>query len=139
MLLDRKKYSEFGYLNDDLSGDAQKDLLHKCMVVEQSIADGDFPLEEALQAYQLTGEDYENYIARISNDHIFLSLSGNTSTPSNSFGLKYTIPMYIDIVAKMLDSSFDQQFHEQFGGQIEKIKEELEGISVGVKQLKEKA
>src|ERR1700733_989682 len=132
MLLDRKKYSGFGYLNDDLSGDAEKDLLHKCTVVEQSIAEGDFSLDEALDAYQLPPEDYERYIARTSNYHIFLSFSGDTMTSGNTIGVKYATSFYLDIVAKMLDLPLDSDFQEQFGEQIEKIKGELEGISSGV-------
>src|SRR5580698_9076285 len=114
MLLDRKKYSGFGYLSDDLSGDAEKDLLHKCMVVERSIADGDFSLDEALEAYQLPREDYERYIARISNDHIFLSFFGDTITSGNAIGAKYAMSFYLDIVVKMLDSPFESDFQEKF-------------------------
>src|SRR6185312_5804481 len=106
MLLDRKKYSGFGYIQDELSLSAEKELFHKCTVAEQSISDGDFSIDEALEAYQLSKEDYDSYIAKKSKSNIFLSLSGSTETLV-TVRTSFAAPHFIDIYVKMLDDSFD--------------------------------
>ena len=64
MLLDRNKYQEPGYIGEELFSDPEKDHMHKCMVVEQTIADGDFTLDEALEAYMISKVEYEKYLGR---------------------------------------------------------------------------
>jgi hypothetical protein len=39
-------------------------LERKCFVVKQTVSDGDFTLEEALEAYDVSKEDFENYFAK---------------------------------------------------------------------------
>ena len=64
MLLHRNKYQEPGYIGEELFSEPEKDRMHKCMVVEQTIADGDVPLDEALEAYMVSKEEYQNYLNR---------------------------------------------------------------------------
>ncbi|TFF37248.1 hypothetical protein [Mucilaginibacter psychrotolerans] len=138
MLLDRKKYTESAYIGEELFSDPEKDNLHKCMVVEQSIADGDFSLDEALEAYLLSKEEYESYIAKKSNANIFLSLSGSTNVYS-TIKTSFAAPYYLEVFVKMIDNSFDDQLHNLLSKRISKIKKELQGMSKDIKELKAKA
>jgi len=137
MLLDRKKYSGFGDIQDELSLSAEKELFHKCTVAEQSISDGDFSIDEALEAYQLSKEDYDSYIAKKSKSNIFLSLSGSTETLV-TVRTSFAAPHFIDIYVKMLDDSFDEQLYLLFSERIGRIKSEFEGMSDDLKKLAEK-
>jgi len=138
MLLDRKKFSGFGDIDHDLIQSSEKELLHKCMVAEQSISDGDFSVDEALEAYGLSKEQYDSYVAKKSKSFIFLSLSGNKETYA-TIKTSFAVPHVIDIYIEMLDSSFDDQLHFILKDRIGRIKSELEGISSDVKKLKTKA
>lgn len=135
MLLDRKKFSGFGDIDHDLIQSSEKELLHKCMVAEQSISDGDFSLDEALEAYALSKEQYDSYIAKKSRSSIFLSLSGSTETYA-SIHTSFAVSHVINIYFEMLNSSFDEQLHFLLKDRIDRIKSELEGISSEVKKLK---
>lgn len=117
MLLDRKKYSEFGFIGEELFSNSEDDRVHKCMVAEQTIADGDFSLDEALEAYQLTKEEYENYVAKKSNANILISLSGSVASS------------YFEVFAKMLESSADQQMPKILHNRVTRLAKELHGIS----------
>lgn len=101
MLLDRNKHIESAHIGEELFSDPEKERLHTCMIVEQTIADGDFSFEEALEAYKVPKEEYESFIAKKSNENISISISGPTSgrTSSSYFSV------YFDVVAKMLDTS----------------------------------
>lgn len=134
MLLDRNKFSGFGDIEHDLIQSSEKNLLHKCIVAEQSISDGDFSLDEALEAYNLTKEDYDSYIAKKSKANIFLSLSGNSQSLA-SMNTSFAVSHVTFIMMEMLESSFDEQLRTLFKGRIGKIKSELEGISSDVKKL----
>lgn len=61
MLLDKNKYKESAYIGEELFSNAEKDRQHTMMVAERTIADGDFTLEEALEAYKISKEEYEVY------------------------------------------------------------------------------
>jgi len=78
-MLDRNKYTESAYIGEELFGDLERERLHKCIVVAETIADGDFSLEEALDAYQVDKEEYEEFVAKKSNFNIRASISGTTS------------------------------------------------------------
>lgn len=137
MLLDRKKYIGFGDIENDLMYDSDKELLHKCIVVEQSISDGDFPLDEALAAYRLSKEDYDKYVAKKSQANIFSSLSGNTLSQA-TFNTSYAVPHVVLIYIEMLKSTFDEQLQALFKERLGKIKTELEGISDDYEKIKQK-
>jgi len=136
MLLDRKKYSGFGDIENDLIHDLDKELLHKCIVVEQSISDGDFSVDEALEAYRLSTDDYDKYIAKKSHANIFLSLSGSTISKA-TIKTSYTVAHVVNIYIEMLDGTFDEQLNAVFKDRLGKIKTELEGISDDFEKLKE--
>ncbi len=138
MLLDRKKYSEFGYIGEELFSDSEDDRLHKCMVAEQTVADGDFSLNEALEAYQLTKAEYEDYIAQKFNNNIFISLSGSVDRNTKNTAIS-AMPGYIEVFAKMLEFSANGQGLKKFHNRIGKITRELHGLSKDINELNEKA
>ncbi len=59
IMLDRKKYNEFG--EEDLIN-PELELQHTCQCVHDCIKDKDFTLEEALEAYKISKEDYEEFL-----------------------------------------------------------------------------
>ena len=79
MLLDRNKYSESGYIGQELIGDAGQELEQRCMAVQQSVRDQDFAYTEALSVYQVTDAEYKSFIGETTVKNIFLSFSGTTA------------------------------------------------------------
>ena len=139
MLLDRNKYSESAYIGEELFSDPEKDRTHKCMVVEQTIADGDFSLNEALEAYVVSKEEYEDYIARKTNSNIFIRLSGSLNKAGAS-ALSIASPMYIDVIVKLLnDSLFENTGYKNISRRMQKVRDELNLISKEIESKTEKA
>jgi hypothetical protein len=139
MLLDRNKHQESGYIGEELFSDPERDRMHKCMVVEQTIADGDFSLDEALEAYVVSKEEYEGYISHKTNSNIFISLSGSLSKGGAST-LSFVSPMYIDVIVKMLDDSlFEKTGYKNISRRMQKVRNELHQISKEIESKTEKA
>jgi len=61
-MLDRKKYIESGYIYEELFNTSEKELDHKCYVIYQCVKDMDFSLEDALNLYKVSEEDYDKYL-----------------------------------------------------------------------------
>jgi hypothetical protein len=139
MLLDRNKHRESAYIGEELFGDPEKERMHKCMVAEQTIADGDFSLEEALEAYAVSKEEYEDYIADKSNINIFTGLSGSITTYSTLKTLSASA-IYIKVIAKMLDDSiFEQTGYKKISRRMQKVRDELNLISKEIESKTAKA
>jgi hypothetical protein len=139
MLLDRNKYTEPGYIGEELFSDPEKDRMHKCMVVEQTIADGDFSLDEALEAYVVSKEEYETYVAHKTNSNIFSSLSGSLRS-SSVWTFSYASSMYFDVVIKMLNESlFGKESDKNISRRMQKVRDELNKISEEIEGTTEKA
>jgi len=84
MLLDRNKYTESGYIGQELIGDAGEQLEQRCMAVQQSVRDKDFSYEKALNAYQVTDAQYKSFIGETTIKNIFISFSGTTTPVGKS-------------------------------------------------------
>lgn len=55
-----------GYIGEELwDSSPEAELEHLCFVVHKSITEGYFTVEEALDAYKLSKEDYENYLKNL--------------------------------------------------------------------------
>lgn len=128
MLLDRKKYTESGYIAEELFHKEQDDLLHKFMVVKQVIADGDFSPEEAFEAYQVSKEDYENFVAKNRNYEIKADFTG---TNEQEFSI-----IYIEVINKMVSNHFYDPIYKD---DIEKVIRQLERMSKTVARKKTNA
>jgi len=64
MLINNSKFKEEGYTADELQPNAHKQMERKCLVISQTVRDGDFTLEEALQLYSVPLQVYTQYAAR---------------------------------------------------------------------------
>jgi hypothetical protein len=102
MFLDRKKYTESAYIGEELFSHEEEDRLHKYMVVEQTIADGDFSMDEALTAYQVSGEEYKDFLAKKYNHILKASFAGASEN------LNYVL--YIEVLDKMLIDALENKF-----------------------------
>jgi len=79
MLLDRNKYTESGYIGEELIGDADQQLDQRCLAVQQSIKDKDFSSYEAtLAAYHFSDAQYKLFVGKSAIKNIFISYSGST-------------------------------------------------------------
>lgn len=61
MILDRNKYSESGYIAEELMEGVNK-AWQRCCSIKSTTDRGVFPMETALEAYQVSKEDYERYL-----------------------------------------------------------------------------
>ena len=65
MHLDKSTQREEAYIGEELLSTSEiSPIDRKCFVVKQTVTDGDFTLEEALEAYGVTKEDFEKYLAK---------------------------------------------------------------------------
>jgi len=65
MFSSRSIPTEAAYIGDELIQDQQlSDLDRKCLVVRQTLQDGDFTLDEALSLYEVSKTDFESFIAK---------------------------------------------------------------------------
>jgi hypothetical protein len=125
MLLDRKKYTESGYIADELFSNGQEDLLDTFMIVKQAIADGDFSPEEAFEAYQVSREEYENFIAKQHNNDIKAYFSGTNEKEFSVF--------FIEVINKMVSNHFYDPIYES---QVKRAVRELNRFSDAVTRKK---
>jgi hypothetical protein len=124
MLLENKNYTESGYIGEELLGGATYELQQKCMAVQQSIEDNDFPsYSEALKAYGVKDIDYKDFLAKSTNQHIFLSFSGAPQTLMQQ--------MYLQVYEKMLLSVFPHH-----GRRVKNIVKEIEQMSIEMEHQK---
>lgn len=88
---------EEAYIGEELL-EPGSELERKCLVVKQTVQDGDFSLTEALELYKISQEDYEKFIATNAVQEIQISLTGVTAT------LKMAVT--VDVMAKMVRAMF---------------------------------
>jgi hypothetical protein len=80
MHLDKSILKEEAYTGEELMLDSGiSDLDRKCFVIKQTVTDGDFTLEEALEAYGVAKEDFNKYLTNylVSEFNIFFSHSSS--------------------------------------------------------------
>jgi len=116
MLLDRNKYTESGYIGEELIGNTQDELLQRCMAMQQSIKDKDFSYDDALKAYSVNDSDYKAFVARSANLNIFISYMGNNDKINNQF--------YFEVFEQML-----LHLYPKPSAKVNKIVKELEQMS----------
>ena len=98
--------TEAAYIGDELLQiQGFSDLDRKCIVIKQTLQDGDFTLEEALSLYEVSKTDFELYIAKI-----IIAELNSTFLPLQSPKLQavYTIEV-IASVYKSLFSDVDKK------------------------------
>ncbi len=118
---------EAGYIGEEFVDGAEKERLHKRMVVEQAIDEAYFSFDEALAAYEMDREDYEQYIARKSSDMIFYSIAGTTYLES-----KVSQPVYFEIFAKMISNLNRGNNNVLLDSKLKQIERQLLEVSKGI-------
>lgn len=97
MLSGNQFLKEEAYIGEELLKPGS-DLERTCLVVKQTVQDGDFSLAEALKLYGISQDDYEKFIAKNAIQEIQISLTGITAT------LKMAAT--VDVMAKMVQAMF---------------------------------
>lgn len=117
--------TESGYIADELIKAQQlTDLDRKCLVVKQTIQDGDFTLQEALKLYEVSKSEYESFFAK----NIIAELHATfASMQSAKFQAVFTIEVIASIYEKLFssldkNSSFVLQHFESLLKEIEEDK-----------------
>ena len=65
MHLDKSILREEGYIGEELmKGSGVSDLERKCFVIKQTVTDGDLTLEQALEAYGVSKEEFTKYLSK---------------------------------------------------------------------------
>ncbi len=97
MFTNKFNLTERSHIAEELLPNDLTDMQRRCMVVQQVVADGDFPLEEALELYEVDPKEYIDFAVHnmISTLH---SLTGK------SVNFKYTNRFYIDVMIKLQES-----------------------------------
>lgn len=120
--------TESGYIADELiQGQQLTDLDRKCLVVKQTLQDGDFTLDEALKLYEVSKSDYEFFFAK----NIIAELhSAFSSMQSPKFQAVFTIEVIASIYKKLFssvdkNSSYVLQHFESLSKEIEEDKVSL--------------
>ena len=77
MLLDRSKYNEAAHIGGELFNDAVYELERQCMTIESVVKRKILSLPEALEVYEVTEDQFENYLAKnISENFLTLYVTG---------------------------------------------------------------
>ena len=114
MQLDRSSQNEEAHIGEDLlASSTMSPLERKCFVVKQTVTDGDFNLEEALEAYDVSKEDFEKYLAKqlVSEFLICLHHSSRVFAVTSSIAVIGNI--YNELLAKVDEESDVIKLHLQ--------------------------
>jgi hypothetical protein len=86
MPLDKSNLKEEGYLANELIAESGiSPLDRKCLVAKEAIADGDFTMDQALEAYGITREQYSAFIA----NQVVLEMRSKLETVLTSFNVHH--------------------------------------------------
>ncbi|ACU06147.1 hypothetical protein [Pedobacter heparinus] len=127
MLINNSKFKEEGYTADELQPNAHKQMERKCLVISQTVKDGDFTLEEALQLYGVSLQVYTKYAAQIMVSELNAKL-GELNSKKEELLLKVKI---MHEAHKILFSTVDDQMPE--------VTEHYKHLSSTIKRAKVKA
>ena len=103
MFLDKSSLTESGYIAEDLLQGNFEELSRKCLAVKQTVRDGDFTLREALKLYQVSEDDYKNFLAK----NFITELQTAFAPASKKLNMIYSIDV-IAVVYDLMFSAFDE-------------------------------
>ena len=99
---------EEGYIADELQPDVNKQTARKCLVISQTVKNGDFTLDEALQLYRVPGHVYTKYAAQAMISELDAKVGDAKSKKEDLlFKGKVLLEIY-----KMIFSKIDNQMPE---------------------------
>ena len=64
MLTDNKEFKEEGFLGDETFQSREQEIAHLCRIIQSTVARKVFTFQEALDAYEVTREEYDYYQAK---------------------------------------------------------------------------
>jgi hypothetical protein len=70
MFPDKKEYKEAAHIGEELFEDKDYELERQCMSVQRGVERNLFPLDVALNAYNVTREQYEEFLAKNINKQL---------------------------------------------------------------------
>lgn len=93
--------TEAGYIADELSTEVT-DHDRKCIVIKQTLQDGDFTLDEALNLYEVSRSDYESFFAKNIIEELDLIFSSNQSPKLQAaFTIEVIASIYKDLFSSV--------------------------------------
>lgn len=116
--------TESAHVGEELLGGARGDLYRKCWVAKQSLQDGLFSLDEALENIGISREQYEEFIAQNTVKEIQVSLSGAP-------------PKDVAVVAIHIMSSMTKSLFVEWAGKTADIIRVLNQLSDEIKKEKD--
>ena len=97
--------TESAYIAEELIlSQGLTDLERKCLVIKQTLKDGDFTLDQALNLYEVSKTDFESFIAKNLIAELFSTI---TSSESRKLQIEVTIKVFAEVY-KQLFSSLDK-------------------------------
>ena len=99
MPLDKSNLKEESYLANELIAESGiSPLDRKCLVAKEAIADGDFTIDQALEAYGITREQYSAFIA----NQVVLEMRSKLETVLTSFNVPHdTLSRFVVVTASI--------------------------------------
>lgn len=64
MLTDKEEYKEEGFLGDETFQSREQEIAHLCRIIQSTVARKVFTFQEALDAYEVTRDEYDYYQAK---------------------------------------------------------------------------
>lgn len=115
--------TEASYIADELSRDVT-DLDRKCLVIKQTLQDGDFTLSEALKSYEVSRSDYESFFAKNIIEELHLTFPLNQSPKLQAaFTIEVIASIYKDLFSSVdKNSEYVLQHFESLLKEIEEDK-----------------
>jgi len=111
MLAVKSKYIEEAHIGEELFQDKAYELERQCMTVQNTVQRKVFSLAEALEAYGVSNEDFENYLAKTITEKYL-----NTITPK----------MYLRVVKKKFHHGLGNE-HPKEVARVDKSLDQLTG------------
>lgn len=107
MYLDKSHLTESGYVAEDLLDGKPEDISRKCLVVKQTVQDGDFKLEEALQLYEVSEKEYKKFLA----ESLIAELQTSFDLTSKKVNMIYSIEVFAEVYNLMLSKLDKESMH----------------------------
>ena len=99
MYLDRSKSNEAAHVAEELFQDEVYELERQCMVVQDTVEQGVFTLDQALKGYKVSMNAYTDFLARTRTNDITDKVQGESA--------QVTHTVFLEVVAKMVAQNFN--------------------------------
>lgn len=117
--------TESAYIAEELiQSQGLTDLERKCLVIKQTLKDGDFTLDQALNLYEVSKTDFESFIAKNLIAELFSTFKASESRKLQiGVSIKVITEVYKDLISSFdKNSSFMLQHLNNLSKEIEEDK-----------------